>query len=156
MYTGGAGIQDVMKDKETMDFIKSISSDCGYVSSVCTGAFVLGSAGLLQDKEATTHWAYQHLLPLVGAKPSDARFVRDGNVFTGGGVTSGIDFAINFIEEIYDQKTADNIKLALQYDQNVLSKDRLDKQESSKEILASYKTRADSLETFLIEHKDKS
>jgi cyclohexyl-isocyanide hydratase len=65
-----------------------------YVTSVCTGAFVLGVAGLLQGRRATTHWAYTGLLPLVGATYEKARVVRDGNVFTGGGVTAGIDFAL--------------------------------------------------------------
>jgi cyclohexyl-isocyanide hydratase len=153
---GGAGIQDVMQDKDTMDFIKDVAPDCQYVSSVCTGAFVLGSAGLLDNKDATTHWAYQHLLPMVGAKPVDARFVRDGNVFTGGGVTAGIDFAINFIEEVYDRETASNIKLAFQYDQPTLNINELRMQEGKKEILDSYKIRADSLHKFLIENKEQS
>ena len=71
-----------------------------YVTSVCTGAFVLGVAGLLKGERATTHWAYTGLLPMVGATYEKARVVRDGNVFTGGGVTAGIDFALTVAAEL--------------------------------------------------------
>jgi cyclohexyl-isocyanide hydratase len=92
---GGAGVARAITDRETIDFVRSRASAAKYVTSVCTGAFVLGVAGLLKGRRATTHWAYTELLPLVGATHEKARIVRDGNVITAGGVTSGIDFGLN-------------------------------------------------------------
>ena len=63
-------------------------------------AVLLGAAGLLKGRRASTHWAYVDLLPLVGASHEKARVVRDGNVFTSGGVTSGIDFAFRIVAEL--------------------------------------------------------
>jgi cyclohexyl-isocyanide hydratase len=87
-----------------------------WVTSVCTGAFILGAAGLLQGKRATTHWGYAHLLPLVGAVHEDARVVRDGNLVTAGGVTSGIDFALELIAAAKGPELAQTLQLALEYD----------------------------------------
>jgi cyclohexyl-isocyanide hydratase len=71
---------------------------------------------LLQGKRATTHWGYHHLLPLVGATPVKARVVRDGHVFTGGGVTAGIDFALTVAAELAGEDVARTIQLSLEYD----------------------------------------
>ncbi|MFZ1208493.1 MAG: DJ-1/PfpI family protein, partial [Pseudolabrys sp.] len=87
-----------------------------YVTSVCTGAFVLGVAGLLKGRRATTHWAYTGLLPLVGATHEKARVVKDGNVITGGGVTAGIDFGLSVVAEIAGETVARKIQLGIEYD----------------------------------------
>ena len=87
-----------------------------YVTSVCTGAFILGVAGLLKGRRATTHWAYTGLLPMVGATYEKARVVRDGNVFTGGGVTAGIDFALTVAAELAGAEAAQRIQLSIEYD----------------------------------------
>jgi cyclohexyl-isocyanide hydratase len=86
------------------------------VTSVCTGAFLLGAAGLLTGKRATCHWAYTHLLPLVGAIPTQGRVVEDGHIITAGGVTSGIDFALTLIAREAGEEVARMIQLALEYD----------------------------------------
>jgi cyclohexyl-isocyanide hydratase len=86
------------------------------VTSVCTGAFILGAAGLLRGKRATTHWAYHHLLPRVGAIPVKERVVRDGNTITGGGVTAGIDFAFVVMNEIAGPGVSQTVQLGLEYD----------------------------------------
>lgn len=78
----------VVGDAAIVDFVRQQGAQAKWVTSVCTGAFILGVAGLLQDKQATCHWAYTQLLPLVGATHKAARVVRDGNVVTAGGVTS--------------------------------------------------------------------
>jgi cyclohexyl-isocyanide hydratase len=113
---GGFGVSGAMADAETVAFVRAQGANARFVTSVCTGAFVLGAAGLLRGKRATTHWAYRHLLPEVGAVREDARVVRDGNVFTGGGVTAGIDFAFTVMAEIAGPDTAQSIQLALEYD----------------------------------------
>ena len=80
------------------------------------GAFLLGAAGLLNGRRATTHWAYVDLLPLVGATYEKARVVRDGNVFTAGGVTSGIDFGFRIVADLAGQEVAQAIQLGIEYD----------------------------------------
>lgn len=113
---GGFGVSQAIVDKKTVAFVRAAGAQAQYVTSVCTGAFVLGAAGLLQGKRATTHWAYHHLLPLVGAIPEKARVVRDGETFTGGGVTAGIDFALTLVEAIAGADWARRIQLAIEYD----------------------------------------
>ena len=92
---GGAGVVDALADVETVDFIRRQGEDAEYVTSVCMGAFLLGAAGLLKGRRAATHWAYVDRLPLVGASHEKARVVRDGNVFTAGGVGT----VRNFVRE---------------------------------------------------------
>jgi cyclohexyl-isocyanide hydratase len=97
---GSTGVVQAMGDRETIEFVRRQSSTARYVTSVCTGAFILGAAGLLKGRRATTHWAFTELLPLVGATHEKARIVKDGNVITAGGVTSGIDFGLKMVAEI--------------------------------------------------------
>ncbi|MEE2692947.1 MAG: DJ-1/PfpI family protein [Pseudomonadota bacterium] len=113
---GGFGIVGAIGDKETLSFVRERGRAAKYVTSVCTGALVLGAAGLLRGKRATTHWAYRDLLPLAGARRSDERVCRDGNLFTGGGVTAGIDFAFTLAAEIAGRQVAETIQLGLEYD----------------------------------------
>ena len=113
---GGFGVSGAIADKATIDFVRRQGERAKYVTSVCTGAFVLGVAGLLEGRRATTHWAYTGLLPMVGARHEKARVVRDGNVFTGGGVTAGIDFALTVAAELADAETAQRIQLSIEYD----------------------------------------
>ena len=113
---GGHGVREAMADKAIVDFVRQQAAGALWVTSVCTGAFILGAAGLLQGKRATCHWAYTHLLPLFGATHETARVVRDGNLVTAGGVTSGIDFALELIAMISGEAVAQTIQLALEYD----------------------------------------
>jgi cyclohexyl-isocyanide hydratase len=113
---GGFGVDDAMQDDATISFVKREGARAKYVTSVCTGAFILGAAGLLTGKRATTHWAYHDALAQVGATPVKERVARDGNVFTGGGVTAGIDFAFTLAAEIAGEDVAKAIQLGLEYD----------------------------------------
>jgi cyclohexyl-isocyanide hydratase len=106
---------EAIKDRETIDFVRKQASQAKYVTSVCTGAFILGVAGLLRGRRATTHWAFTQLLPLVGATHEKARVVIDGNVITAGGVTSGIDFGLSVIAEIAGEQTARSVQLGVEY-----------------------------------------
>jgi len=89
-----------MLDDDTLDFLRAQAPGAGFVASVCTGALVLGAAGLLRGKRATTHWAYRDLLIPFGAVPTQSRVVRDGSLMTGGGVTAGIDFGLALVAEL--------------------------------------------------------
>jgi cyclohexyl-isocyanide hydratase len=113
---GGFGVVGAMQDDGTIGFVAAQAPGAKYVTSVCTGAFVLGRAGLLQGKRATTHWAYTQLLPLVGATHEPGRVVRDGNVITAGGVTSGIDFGLTLLAEIAGPELAQAVQLGIEYD----------------------------------------
>ena len=113
---GSEGVAGIINDRETIEFVRQQAGAAKYVTSVCTGAFVLGVAGLLKGRRATTHWAYTDLLPLVGATHEKARVVKDGNVITAGGVTAGIDFGLSVIAEIAGETAARKIQLGMEYD----------------------------------------
>ena len=113
---GIAGVVRAMGDRETIDFVRRQASAAKYVTSVCTGAFILGVAGLLKGRRATTHWAFTELLPLVGATYEKGRVVKDGSVITAGSVTSGIDFGLRAVAEIAGESVAQAIQLGLEYD----------------------------------------
>lgn len=113
---GGHGVIEALGNAATIDFIARQAAGAQWVTSVCTGAFLLGRAGLLRGKRATTHWAYTHLLPLVGAAPVKARIVEDGHLVTSGGVTSGLDFALTLIARLQGEAVAQAIQLAIEYD----------------------------------------
>lgn len=113
---GGFGVEAAMQDPQLVAFVRRQAEGARYVTSVCTGAFVLGAAGLLQGRRATTHWAYHPLLARCGAIPTEGRVVRDGNLITGGGVTAGIDFALTIAAEIAGEAVARRIQLSIEYD----------------------------------------
>jgi cyclohexyl-isocyanide hydratase len=113
---GNRGVVNAIDDRETIEFVRTQARSAKYLTSVCTGAFILGAAGLLRGRRATTHWAYTDLLPLVGATYEKARIVRDGNVITAGGVTSGIDFGLSAVAEIAGEAVAQAIQLGIEYD----------------------------------------
>ena len=113
---GGHGVVEALDDAATIAFIATQAMRAAWVTSVCTGAFLLGRAGLLEGKRATTHWGYTHLLPLVGAVHEAARVVEDGHVVTSGGVTSGLDFALTLIARMKGDAVAQAIQLAIEYD----------------------------------------
>jgi len=113
---GMRGVVGAIGDRETVAFVHRQATGAKYVTSVCTGAFVLGVAGLLKGRRATTHWAYTDLLSLVGAKYEKARIVKDGNLITAGGVTAGIDFGLSVVAEIAGETTAQAIQLGIEYD----------------------------------------
>jgi cyclohexyl-isocyanide hydratase len=112
---GGPGVGALMQDREVLEFLRHQAERARYVTSVCTGALVLGAAGLLKGYRATTHWLSLELLPIFGATPAPDRVVIDRNRITGGGVTSGIDFALVIAGEIAGADTAKEIQLLIEY-----------------------------------------
>ena len=115
MIPGGGGTSEAMLDPVFMREISRLAATATYVTSVCTGALVLGAAGLLVGKHATTHWSALDVLGLFGAIVETDRVVRDGNIFTGGGVTAGIDFGLVVLAELTDEAYAQSIQLQLEY-----------------------------------------
>jgi len=113
---GGPGQVDLMEDQETLAFLKRVASTAKLVTSVCTGSLILGAAGLLKGYRATSHWSSIDQLSLLGAEPVHERVVWDRNRVTGAGVTSGIDFALTVVADLYGSDIAQGIQLALEYD----------------------------------------
>lgn len=113
---GGPGQIDVMEDQEVLHFVRAKAAGCRYISSVCTGSFILGAAGLLNGYRATSHWASVDLLSHYGAIPVRERVVIDRNRITGGGVTSGIDFGLVLFAELAGEHGAQVTQLGLEYD----------------------------------------
>jgi cyclohexyl-isocyanide hydratase len=104
-----------MEDQQTLNFLRAKAPNCRYITSVCTGSLILGAAGLLQGYTATTHWAALDMLPAYGAKVSTDRVVVDRNRVTGGGVTAGIDFALQLVAELVGEDYAKIIQLGIEY-----------------------------------------
>jgi cyclohexyl-isocyanide hydratase len=113
---GGPGQVALMQDAEILAFLRQQAETCRFVTSVCTGSLVLGAAGLLRGYRATCHWLSLDQLALLGAIPVAERIVRDRNRITGGGVTSGIDFALFVAAQLFGEDVAKEIQLRIEYD----------------------------------------
>jgi cyclohexyl-isocyanide hydratase len=113
---GGPGAFELFTDDVLIDAVRAIAKRSRFVTSVCTGAFLLGAAGLLAGKRATTHWASRELLRGFGAIPDEGRIVVDGNLITSGGITSGIDFGLHIAAQLIGVEQAKEIQLAMEYD----------------------------------------
>ena len=113
---GGFGCIDVMQDEEALGWLQEIGGKAQWVTSVCTGSLILGTAGLLRGYQATSHWAWRDYLKLFGAEPVAERVVFDRNRVTGGGVTAGIDFALALMAAIEGEDYARAVQLGLEYD----------------------------------------
>ena len=112
---GGWGINECLDDEELLGFLRARGERARSITSVCSGALLLGAAGLLRGYRATTHWLSLDLLPLLGAEAVRQRVVRDRNRITGGGVTAGIDFGLALAAELFGRATAQRIQLAIEY-----------------------------------------
>lgn len=113
---GGSGINQLIDDESVLDFIRQQAKSVRYLTSVCTGALVLGASGLLKGRKATTHWSAMAYLKDFGAIPVKNRVVVDGNIVTAGGVTAGMDFGLTMIAELLGEKIAKTVQLQMQYD----------------------------------------
>jgi cyclohexyl-isocyanide hydratase len=112
---GGFGQEAVMDDEDVLGWIRRQAQGARCVFSVCTGALILGAAGLLQGRRATTHWASTELLPYFGATIVNQRVVKDGNFVFAAGVTSGIDGALRVAADLRGDDVAQGIQLAIAY-----------------------------------------
>ena len=113
---GGLGTMEIMQDREVLDWLRKVAEKADWVTSVCTGSLVLGAAGLLKGYRSGCHWASIDQLKFFDAIPVRERIVEDRNRFSGGGVTSGIDFALALAARIRNEDFAKFIQLSIEYD----------------------------------------
>lgn len=113
---GGPGVNPLMEDPALLAFLQAQGRHARYVTAVCTGALLLGAAGLLRGYRATTHWMSLDLLALFGAEAAHERVVIDRNRITGGGVTAGVDFGLVVAAELVGPRVAQEIQLMIEYD----------------------------------------
>lgn len=112
---GGPGQEALMDDEVSLAFLREQAAHARCVFSVCTGALLLGAAGLLMGRKATTHWASFHLLPYFAAVPVNERVVKDGKLVTTAGVTAGLDGALQVAALLCGDQTAQAIQLDLHF-----------------------------------------
>ena len=103
-------------DESILEWTRTIARGCDWTTSVCTGSLILGAAGLLDGRRATTHWAAIDLLSTYGATPVEERVVVDGNLVTAAGVSAGIDMALTLAASIAGDDAAKAIQLGIEYD----------------------------------------
>ena len=113
---GGPGTDDAILDAETVEFVRRQGAGAKHIFGICTGSLLLGAAGLLAGKRAGGHWAARDLLAQFGAEVSDARMTKDGKIYTAGGVTSGIDMALQVVADLAGEDVAMGIQLQIEYD----------------------------------------
>jgi len=112
---GGAGVNEVLKNPNLLTTLRELVERTPWVMSVCTGALILGAAGFLKNRKATTHWASHHLLEAYGAIPEQSRVVVDERLITTAGVTAGLEGALRTAELIAGTEVAQSIQVALEY-----------------------------------------
>lgn len=116
LVPGGKGNRALMEDAEALDWVREAHEQSTWTTSVCTGSLVLGAAGILDGKRATTHWAYLDRLSELGAEVVIERVVEDGKIMTAAGVSSGIDMALTLAANIGGETVAQAIQLGIEYD----------------------------------------
>ncbi|MDB5801210.1 MAG: ThiJ/PfpI domain protein [Rhodocyclales bacterium] len=113
---GGYGVTPMMQHTGFLAELRRLAATAQFVTSVCSGSLLLAAAGLLHGKRAACHWAWRDLLgEFDNVTPDPARVVRDGNIFTGGGVTAGIDMALTLMAEIAGDNHAQAVLLGMEY-----------------------------------------
>jgi len=113
---GGVGNRALLSDKPVLDWIRNADESSEWTTSVCTGSLVLGAAGLLEGKRATSHWAYREALRDYGAEPIAERVVEDGKIITAAGVSAGIDMGLTLAARMCGDDVAKAIQLGIEYD----------------------------------------
>ncbi len=117
LVPGGTTTPGQMVDDELLDWLRQVHATTTWTASVCTGALILGAAGILKGLPATTHWYKMGVLRNLGARPQPAeRIVRSGKIVTAAGVSAGIDLALWLAGEIAGRERAEAIQLTIEYD----------------------------------------
>ena len=116
LIPGGEGNRPLLHDEHVLDWVRNVHAHSTWTTSVCTGSLVLGAAGVLEGKRATSHWAYRDALREYGAEPVAERVVEDGKVMTAAGVSAGIDMALTLAARLTHDDVARAIQLGIEYD----------------------------------------
>ena len=116
LVPGGEGCEVAMEDGAVLSWLRRADERTKWTTSVCTGSLVLGAAGLLDGKRATSHWLFLDRLGELGADPVGGRFVEDGKVVTAAGVSAGIDMALHLVGREAGPEVAQAIQLGIEYD----------------------------------------
>jgi transcriptional regulator GlxA family with amidase domain len=115
LVPGGVGCVAAIEDERFLSAVRRLGGSAAYLTSVCTGSLILAATGLIEGRRAACHWAWRGTLREFGVTPAKDRVVRDGSVITGGGVTAGIDFALELIAELRGSAVAQAVQLRLEY-----------------------------------------
>jgi putative intracellular protease/amidase len=116
MVPGGFGTRALLEDEQMLGWLRHAHEGSSYTTSVCTGALLLGAAGVLEGLEATTFWMELETLERFGARPVSRRVVEQGKVITAAGVSSGIDMALLLAARVAGDEVAEAIQLGIEYD----------------------------------------
>jgi transcriptional regulator GlxA family with amidase domain len=116
LVPGGAGNRPLLADEEVLGWLREVDRTTRWTTSVCTGSLVLGAAGLLEGRRATSNWLLLDALREYGADPVGGRFVEDGKVITAAGVTAGIDMALHLVAREVGPEVAQAVQLGIEYD----------------------------------------
>jgi putative intracellular protease/amidase len=116
LVPGGSGSRPLMHDEELLQWLRDVDRATKWTTSVCTGSLLLGAAGLLEGKRATSNWLLLDALRQFGADPVGGRFVEDGKVVTAAGVTAGIDMALHLVALEAGPEVAQAVQLGIEYD----------------------------------------
>jgi transcriptional regulator GlxA family with amidase domain len=117
LVPGGEGNRPLMRDEAVLSWLRQIDAGTKWTTSVCTGSLVLGAAGLLEGRRATSHWAFLEQLRDFGADPVGGRYVQDGKVVTAAGVSAGIDMALHLVGQEIGPEVAQAVQLGIEYPQ---------------------------------------
>lgn len=116
LVPGGKGNRPLLADEAVLSWLREIDAKSKWTTSVCTGALVLGAAGLLEGKRATTYWPFLEQLREYGAEPAGGRYVEDGKTITAAGISAGIDMAFHLVAREAGPEVAQAIQLGIEYD----------------------------------------
>jgi transcriptional regulator GlxA family with amidase domain len=119
LVPGGIGSDDLLENETVLSWLREIDATTKWTTSVCTGALILGAAGLLEGKRATSNWQALDELGKYGAEVvGGGRWVEDGKTITAAGVTAGIDMALHLIGREAGPQVAEAVQLGIEYDPN--------------------------------------
>lgn len=113
---GGRASLEAMGNEAIRSYVRSAAETAEVAGSICTGALIMASVGLLEGRQATTHWVYYKILEQFGAKYVRKRWVEDGKFISSAGVTAGVDMALHLAARLTDEKTARRVQRSLAYD----------------------------------------